>query len=268
MPAKLYGSVRRSCRPARREVARVLRVVVRSRCSHECFARSSLSFEGRPVVGHVASRCFACYRVSGWHTRLVSTPINPVDLRNEDLERYLELSQRRHHVPLVKAFVRPPKIADKTPKEGTPLAGIVRRQDEALLDLYLLVLVRALHEQASPDGIGVGPYPAAVWARLIGLTSSPLTTFSRLLRRGEDHRLLRRKRVTNGIILLPCREEGDGQLYQRSTSARRPYLQIPLEYWRDGWDRLLSLPAKAMLLVLLSRAVWPRWRRDRRNGTS
>ena len=181
------------------------------------------------------------------------TPSNFTDLRSADIDKHLDLSKRKGRVPVVKAFVRPgPKHVT------TPLAELVRRQDRSLLDLYLLTLVRAVSPRRPGEVISVGPYAAGVWARMVGFDDGKVSSVSRVLRRGQEQwpHLLTRSSGPAGITVFPCREEGDGKPYERSGGAGRPYLQLPLEYWRDDWDRLLTLPAKAMLLVLLSREDW------------
>ena len=178
---------------------------------------------------------------------------DPVDIRQEDLDEYLAKSHRAGYVPLAKIFCRPATTGDET-----TLSKLVRAHDVATLDLYQLVLVKAVSLRQGDLATGVGPYPARVWGRLLGIGEmTGLSALSRILRRAEFRQLLRREHRGSGIVLYPLREEGDGGDYARPLGGRRrPYLQIPLQYWKDGWDRLLTLPAKAMLLVLLSREDW------------
>jgi hypothetical protein len=71
-----------------------------------------------------------------------------------------------------------------------------------------------------------------------------------------QYKLISREgRIRRLANVLPLREDGSGVAYTRpgkSATGTSGYFALPTAYWTEEWDQKLTLPAKAMLLVLLS----------------
>jgi DNA-binding transcriptional ArsR family regulator len=79
------------------------------------------------------------------------------------------------------------------------------------------------------------------------------STFSRSWRWLESRGLVQahRDRRDHGIEIL--KEDGSGQEWATPGLVGDPYLRFPVAYWTGAFARDLSLPAKAVLLIGLSR---------------
>ncbi len=129
------------------------------------------------------------------------------------------------------------------------MAEIVRRGRDRTLEQYLLAVTWATGK----------PYDVTrdsrIWGRALGLPDTPAgrATVSRswsLLRDLKLVRVRRKKRLAS-ITLL--REDGSGAPYTHPSQEISPsYLQLPFEYWKEGFHERLSLAGKAMLLIALS----------------
>jgi hypothetical protein len=173
---------------------------------------------------------------------------------------YLESTQRKNRaVPVRRLFVQ-----QGTQRRAEPgvLAEMVRRHDATALDLVLLLWPRP--SRRSIRGRTVRPCTPstlhnAVWGRLLGDVAGA-TAARAWARLEDDYQLVRRKRSGRMVDVLQLREDGTGSDYTRPSggSADR-YFQVAFDYWLAGpandaraWIDVLSLPAKAMLLVALS----------------
>lgn len=161
----------------------------------------------------------------------------------------LEKSQRSYGVPLRRTFVQ--QRVGSTFEPG-PLAKLVRSHDERALDLYLMMRALATREPFRAE------LDAAVWARALGVEGSTASAqVSRIWRRLEDLGLIGRARAGRTASITPLCEDGSGAAYSRPNGASGdPYFQVPLEYWKDEWDRRLPLVGKAALLIALSLPAW------------
>lgn len=135
--------------------------------------------------------------------------------------------------------------------EPGPLALLVRNGDQRGLDLYLLLKAVA---SAPPFNSHRG---AGVWARALrhtGVTANERTV-SKIWSRLESHGLVSRGKHGRLADVTLLREDGSGEPYVHPADVGDPYLQLPVSYWLDDqekWSSTLRLPAKAMLLVMLS----------------
>ncbi len=129
------------------------------------------------------------------------------------------------------------------------MAEIVRRGRERTLEQYLLAVALAT---GHPHDVN---RDSRIWARAVGLpeNASGRAAVSRnwaFLRNLKLVRVARKKRLASVTLL---REDGSGAPYTHPSKDRRPsYLQLPFEYWLDGYHTRLSLAAKTMLLIALS----------------
>lgn len=154
---------------------------------------------------------------------------------------------RWDHLPIRRSFVQ--GGARRAPEPG-PLARFIRRHDDRALDLYLLV-----RAAASGDPWDVTLH-SNVWARMLYLKQGAGATsaISKTWRRLEEAQLITRVRRGPLTSVTVLREDGSGNSYTRPKTANDPYFKLPLDFWLapEGWNRKLSLPAKAALLIALS----------------
>lgn len=151
-------------------------------------------------------------------------------------------------VPIRKTFVQ--QGHGKSTQPGS-LAKFVKAHDERGLEAYLLV-----HALASGGDYSC-EYPAAVWARALGLDAtatdeSARGAVSKIMKRLEDRGLVSRTRVRRRLSVTLLNENGRGEEYGHPRLSGDRWLRLPHAYWREGYFRSLSLPAKVMLLVALS----------------
>lgn len=180
------------------------------------------------------------------HDYTDAAPASAADTRLALLTR-----SRRLHTPIPNHFVQCP---DKAAHErGGPLAAFVRNRDLRALQAYLLISA-VTSSGASEDGWST-TLPLAVWARAFGATDNAETqsassAASKILGRLQARRLISKQRggASRGVRVTLLSADGSGQPYSRPTSH---YFRLDHAYWLDGWHEQLSLPATAMLLVLL-----------------
>ncbi|HEY6423828.1 MAG TPA: hypothetical protein VIY28_11385 [Pseudonocardiaceae bacterium] len=78
---------------------------------------------------------------------------------------------------------------------------------------------------------------------------------SKIMKRLVDRKLIERSRTGRRSDLALLREDGSGTKYERPLGETRfeRWLQLPHAYWLEGHYADLSLPAKVILLIALSR---------------
>lgn len=157
------------------------------------------------------------------------------------------VAQAYDAVPIPNAFLHDPRF----------LARIVRAGDERLFDLALQLY--ALREEAG-EGSAQVIVPPAVLATAAGLPAS----WSEPMARRQLTKLLDKLDHKYQMIWVArADEDGPYDITLRDLEdPTKPYLPptghdrpFPRAYWRDGWPRRLSLPAKAAYLVALRRAA-------------
>lgn len=166
---------------------------------------------------------------------------------------------RRTSAPVRTVFVRNLEAGSGVP----PLARLLRsgRASDVRVGLYLTFLWFAARE---PFDLA---YPARAWATLLGL-DDPAGAGTRRVRQAMNvlakEKLIEiraRPGQPSRIFLLD--ESGEGRPYSlpgatynrvRNTpeEPRHRYVQVPDTVWTNGWISVLSGPALAMLLVLMT----------------
>ncbi len=167
----------------------------------------------------------------------VATPISTI---KEILRR-----SKRPAVPIRKTFVQ--QLTGS--RRGGPLARLVRNHDERALELYLLILA------AASGGDYDVSHAAAVWARALYLQGkSGPSAVSKALARLVRHKLVAKTRARGKARVILMMEDGSEEPYTRPSGKRLEdrFLQLPNAYWLEDWNRKLSLPAKAALLIASS----------------
>lgn len=177
----------------------------------------------------------------------------PPPLSQDETINLLLQRSGRASVPIRRAFL---EVRDE--KGGTypgRLSAIVKRHDERALELFLVAHAVTSSDKQS-GGFDVTEW-SQTWARTLGLygDASGMSAVSRVWRRLEKDRLIARsrgpKRRTKITIL---QEDGSGNAYSFPSGGRQhAYFRLAYEYWTDEWYKKLSLPAKAVLLMSLSR---------------
>lgn len=167
----------------------------------------------------------------------------------ETVAQLVRESGRLEGTPIRRTFVQPVDRAKR--KNGGPLAKLVRRRDQRALVLYLLVLTLA----------SKGPEwtvwrETRRWVRALDLSDTRYgrEAVSRTWSRLRDIKLLTTHRAGGKSIVTVLKEDGSGDPYSypEPDVPEDRYLRLPLAFWLDGWYQQLSLPAMAMLLVLLA----------------
>lgn len=183
--------------------------------------------------------------------------------RQFTIEFYLERS-KRPALPLERGFLQG-RDEQNRPTPG-PLSDFVRRGRDTALEQYLL-----LHAIASGEAEGFDVrLGAATWARAIGgyfdpetgvIEDAALHAVSRNWRFLREIKLVKTERVGRKVRALLLADDGSGEPYQHVGAGMKGkkldgpgYFKLPYEYWRQGWHKELTLPAKAMLLIALGQA--------------
>jgi hypothetical protein len=165
----------------------------------------------------------------------------------ETKEELLRKSQRKtKELPIRNTFVQ--KGTRSKPVPST-LSILVGSHDVLALDLYLLTLAAA---SAPPYAL---IQPARTLARALGPKPVGVPTISKAWTRLEGLGLISRGKRSGRLATISLhREDGSGEPYTHpgAAAARERYFKMPFAYWLDGFDEILSLPAKAMLLIALS----------------
>ncbi|MGI5151362.1 hypothetical protein ACQEVC_34200 [Plantactinospora sp. CA-294935] len=171
-------------------------------------------------------------------------PLDGPDARSRLLE-----GAKRGYAPLRKVFVQRP---DRGAARASVLAAMVTARQERALDAFLLL--HGLEPVLDNDN----PLALAVWARML---SAPGDRWSpqnvgRAFEALEKRNLVIRESKGRGILVRPKLEDGSGAAWTRpgadATTVGKGYLTIPHTYWTTGLVDRLSMPGKAMFLIMLS----------------
>lgn len=168
----------------------------------------------------------------------------------ESTREELFAAAKRGFVRIRKDFVQKP---DK-PRGDTVLSSLVRGHKERPLDL--LLTIHAL--QPILDG---SPLPIGAWARLLRCSDRTVRTALGYL---EEKGLLEISGKSSLPEIALLRENGDGSPWVDApdrSDGNRGFFTLPFDYWTDGTIDDLSLPGKAMLLIILKETQDPNAKR-------
>lgn len=157
---------------------------------------------------------------------------------------------QRGFTPVRRSFVQ---SRDGRKWHGSSLGRLVAARQPRALNAYLLLLM------AWPAlSVREVPLEAGTWARALspdppGRQWSP-DAMTRVWAALEDLGLVERERAARLVQVTPRREDGAAP-YARPRPdtgiADDLYFALPDDYWLDAWHVRLSLPGRALLLILL-----------------
>lgn len=133
------------------------------------------------------------------------------------------------------------------------LAQFVRNGDLRGLKAYLLIVASA--SSSDESGEWHTTLPLQAWARAFGCFQhadirSGKAAATKILSRLQQRKLIERTRsgTNREIRVRLLSQDGAGKPYQR---PRQRFLRLSYDFWHSGYDENISLPALAMLLVVL-----------------
>lgn len=141
---------------------------------------------------------------------------------------------------------------------GSSLGRLVHARRHRALLAYLLVLTVAQPLDRRPK-----PLEAKVWARALSPDPPaypwPETAMTPVWTMLEEtpHRLITRERQARLVKVTPRKENGRRHYSrprpdERSSDLGERYFIVPDAFWLDGWHNRLTMPAVAVLLILLA----------------
>ncbi|MGW3805870.1 hypothetical protein [Micromonospora sp. NPDC005113] len=154
---------------------------------------------------------------------------------------------KRGFAKLRKVFVQRPSGGER----ASVLAAMVRGRQERAVDALLL-----LH--AVEPVLDNTPLTLRTWSKMLGSKKNPCTsaTASRAFDALVERKLITRETRGKHVIVRPLMEDGSGLPWDRPGQDRstvgKGYLTIPHDYWTTGLVDQLSLPGKAMFLIMLA----------------
>ncbi|ABH00647.1 hypothetical protein RHA1_ro10458 (plasmid) [Rhodococcus jostii RHA1] len=190
----------------------------------------------------------------------VTDPADPADAANEASDATPESTrakmlrfEARGFTPIRHTFVQQP-LSAKVRK--AKLGEIVTARQGRELNAYLLLLVN--HARLTKED---HPWPAGAWARALSSSAGaplPNSAVSRIWKNLGDLELIDRSRKWRRAHVLP-RDESGKRKYARprpdmATGEKKEqeiYFILPAAFWTDGWHENLTLPGRAVLLILL-----------------
>ncbi|MFB8314668.1 hypothetical protein ACFC5T_40120 [Streptomyces sp. NPDC055961] len=174
--------------------------------------------------------------------------------QDDTIRMLLERSKRSARaVPIRRAFIQDIEPGPGQVTKPGPFAKLLR--SPAQLDLFLLI-----HAVTARADWGVTER-SETWGRAAGISfgtdGSASAAVSRHLNKLKVLKLIstapdgRKTRITKQL------EDGSGDPYTKpsgnETGSRKDiYIKLPFEYWERNYYRTLSMPAKAMLLIVMS----------------
>jgi DNA-binding transcriptional regulator YhcF (GntR family) len=155
---------------------------------------------------------------------------------------------KRGFVPVRKEFVQKRRGAVGEPR-GSMLAEFVTNKQGRALDA--LLLVHGLYPVTRDE-----PLDTRAWARVLSVgTRCTPNAASKAFSVLEEMRLIRREVNGRQTFITPLSETGDSSEWTRAGENKDEdgpgFFTIPHTYWTAGLAEKLTMPGKAMFLVLL-----------------
>lgn len=176
------------------------------------------------------------------------------ELSPSETRRALFTRARLGFARIEKVFVQLDDYPSGGDSRGSVLGQLVTEKKARALDL--LLTVHAL----SPILDGT-PLPLTTWAQLLSSDEHEWTTrtISAAFRELQKKDLVDLSGSKQQPVVTLKREDGSGDPHQDVKSENgRGFFTIPFEYWTSGDITRLSLPGKAMLLIILKETQDPK----------
>lgn len=173
-----------------------------------------------------------------------TTATQPLDVRIRYLNR-----ARRGYGELHRDWIQKPSTETSRPSK---LSELVTNRRESALEAMLM-----LHS-LEPVLRNCNWLSMNTWSALLTKGHDrPMTpnAASKAFRTLEDMSLVSRRRDGHHTIIEPLAEDGSGVVWQRPGERDvigQGYFTLPFAYWTEEYSSKLTLPAKAVLLILLS----------------
>ena len=166
------------------------------------------------------------------------------------VEAILEKANRPF-VPISKSFIQLPRGSEK---RSSVLSKFVTNGDLRGLKAYLLIAASA--SSPDTDNEWYTSLPLQTWARAFGCSetagsvATAKTAATRIFSRLQERQLIEKSRCgrERKIKVKLLAQDGSGEEYQRPASR---YIRLSHDFWKRRLDEDISLPALAMLLVVL-----------------
>jgi hypothetical protein len=166
---------------------------------------------------------------------------------------------KRGYVPLRKEFVQrragSALVGGRPSARASVLYDIVNSRNQRAFDLFLL-----LH--AYQPILGGSPLRLATWANILSVKSSVDTTsVSRAIDTLAGLGLVVREDSSRTPVLRLLREDGSKEPWEKpgAVADEGPgYFVIPHAYWDLGLSEVLTMPGKAMFLIMLAETQNPK----------
>ncbi|SFR09993.1 hypothetical protein SAMN04488564_103288 [Lentzea waywayandensis] len=155
---------------------------------------------------------------------------------------------KRGFVPLRKEFVQK-RRGERSGSRGSVLAEFITNRQRRALDA--LLLLHGLWPVVEDE-----PLDIRTWARLLSVSDSCTpNAASKAFAVLDEFGLVKREHEGRRTIVSPLIETGSGEPWVRAgenpDEGGPGFFVLPHDYWVSGLSDRLSLPGKAMLLVLL-----------------
>ena len=160
-----------------------------------------------------------------------------------------------------RGFAKLHKVFVQRPADGpraSMLAELVTGRHERALDALLLIYALEPVLYARKPGQEDSPLPLTTWAKMLSTPRKPCSTqaASRAFEVLAAKRLITRWPQGRFVHVRPLFEDGSGERWERPgrdlSRVGKGYLTIPHAYWLNGLCDRLTLPGKAMFLIMLS----------------
>ncbi|UNM13108.1 hypothetical protein J4032_17850 [Streptomyces formicae] len=174
--------------------------------------------------------------------------------QDDTIRMLLEQSKRTGRAVLIRrAFVQDADPGLRLVTRPGPFSKMLRSNER--LDLFLLI-----HCVTARADWGV-THRSETWGRAAGISFATNGTasaaVSRHLHKLKELKLISTEPYGRMVKITKLLEDGSGDPYtlpsgDKEGSRKSTYFKVPFAYWEQHYYRKLSMPAKAMLLILMS----------------
>ncbi|MEA5456969.1 hypothetical protein SPF06_19780 [Sinomonas sp. JGH33] len=176
------------------------------------------------------------------------------ELSPSETRKTLFVKAKLGYARIEKVFVQLDDYPQGGDSRGSVLGHLVTAKKARALDLLLTV-------HALANILDGSPLPLVTWAKLLSPDGQEwkVRTISTAFRELQEMDLLELSGSKQQPVVLLKREDGSGEpMPELKSENGRGFFTVPFDYWTDGAITKLSLPAKAMLLIILKETQDPK----------